>query len=250
MLNVSQNGDNEWKRYFSPALIERTCSASRGTLTHLSTILNISLHRQRETKYNIDNMTWLNMQYIYMAVKTTYNYCILCHLHLQFSFYLRCILVMPCTLLALQEVKATAYTHANICVLRIAATATQLVLKLQTKVLHQQTWTSFFPTHSLSNMHTTTNMQKYSHFSYTNSSNNWNLKWKRFQLYYSTELIYSWHLIRYSVQVPGYTFSVPYLSFLFLADRSGIQCGLLLLWPSFRVCFVLSSQMLFCRPWL
>lgn len=140
MLNVSQNGDNEWKRYFSPALIERTCSASRGTLTHLSTILNISLHRQRETKYNIDNMTWLNMQYIYMAVKTTYNYCILCHLHLQFSFYLQCILVMPCTLLALQEVKATAYTHANICVLRIAATATQLVLKLQTKVLHQQTW--------------------------------------------------------------------------------------------------------------
>lgn len=51
-------------------------------MTHLSTILNISLHRQRETKYNIDNMTWLNMQYIYMA----YNYSILCHLHLQFSF--------------------------------------------------------------------------------------------------------------------------------------------------------------------
>lgn len=86
MLNVSQNGDNEWKLYFSPALIQRTCSASRGTLTHLSTILNISLHRQWETKYNIDNMTWLNMQYIYKAVKTTYNYCILCHLHLQFSF--------------------------------------------------------------------------------------------------------------------------------------------------------------------
>lgn len=258
MLNVSQNGDNEWKRYFSPALIERTCSASRGTLTHLSTILNISLHRQQETKYNIDNMTWLNMQYIYMAVKTTYNYCILCHLHLQFSFSFTVYFsnAMHTASFAGSE-GHSLHTCQHLCLTNCGdsysvgfKTANQSIASADVNLSYAQNLTSFFPTHSLSNMHTTTNMQKYSHFSYTNSSNNWNLKWKRFQLYYITELIYSWHLIRYSVQVPSYTFSVPYLSFLFLADRSGIQCGLLLLWPSFRVCFVLSSQMLFCRPWL